>query len=110
MIIREYKASLQDFISTRDNDTQSSCTLMPQYMYYHSFSVDATIYSAKTRTMNAMALFSLYLYFIFTFFVVIFYLFPELTNHIREPKQWRRHFFFFFPCFRRCRQRLRRVA
>ena len=29
-------------------------------------------YSAPTRTMNAMALFSLYLYFIFTYFVVIF--------------------------------------
>ena len=30
--------------------------------------------------MNAMALFSLYLYFIFTCFVVIFYIFPELAN------------------------------
>ena len=44
-------------------------------------------YSADTRTMNAMAFFSLYLYFIFTYSVVIFTFFPELTNHIREAKQ-----------------------
>ena len=61
-------------------------------------------YSADTRTMNAMALFSLYLYFFFTYFVVIFYIFPELTNHICEPKQWHRHFFSFFPCFYRSTQ------
>ena len=49
--------------------------------------------------MNAMALFSLHLYFIFTYFVVILYIFPKLTNYIREPKQWHRNFFSFFPCF-----------
>ena len=49
--------------------------------------------------MNAMAFFSLYLYFIFTYFVVTFYIFPELTNHIREPKQWHRRFFLLFSAF-----------
>ena len=41
-----------------------------------------TYYSVDTWTMNAMPLFLLYFYFIFTYFVVIFYFFPELTNHI----------------------------
>ena len=49
--------------------------------------------------MNAMAFFSLYLYFIFTYSVVIFTFFPELTNHIREAKQWHRHFFLLFSVF-----------
>lgn len=46
----------------------------------------------------------LYFHFIFTYFVVIFYIFPELTNHIHKPKQWHRHFFSFFPCFYRSTQ------
>ena len=48
--------------------------------------------------MNAMAFFHFICTF-FTYFVVIFYIFPELTNHICEPKQWHRQFFSCFPCF-----------
>ena len=60
------------------------------------------IYSAHTRAMNVMALFSLYFHFIctfFTYFVVIFYIFPELTNYICEPKQWHKTFFLLFSVF-----------
>ena len=55
------------------------------------------VYSAGTRTMNAMAFF----HFICKFltYSVVFYIFPELTNHIHEPKQWHRYFFSCFPCF-----------
>ena len=59
----------------------------------------ATYYSADTRTMNAMAFFHFICTFVHGYFVVIFYIFPELTNHIREPKQSHRHFFSCFPVF-----------
>ena len=36
--------------------------------------------------MNAMALFPPYVYFIFTYFVVIFYIYPELTTVKRSVK------------------------
>ena len=46
------------------------------------------IYSADTQTMNARALFSLYLYFFFTYFNI----FSELANHSRESIQQPRLF------------------
>ena len=48
--------------------------------------------------MNAMAFFHFICTSVHGYFVVIFYIFPELTNHIREPKQ--SHIHFFFPVFR----------
>ena len=52
-----------------------------------------TYYSADTRTMNAMALFSLYLYFFFTYFNI----FSQLANHSLESMQRPRLFPAFFP-------------
>ena len=74
-------------------------------------------YSADTLTMNAMALFSLYFHFFFTYFNI----FSELANHSRDStqrprlfsslfskwchdfKQRRRRFSKFFPIFYRSR-------
>ena len=51
---------------------------------------DRQVKTFFTRTMNALALLPIYLYyictyFIFTYSVVSFKIFPELTNHVREP-------------------------
>ena len=43
-------------------------------------------------------IFTLFLLF-FTYFVAIFYIFPEVANHICEQKQWQRHFISFFHVF-----------
>ena len=49
--------------------------------------------------MNAIGfIFTLFVHF-FHLFWLFFYIFPELTNHIREPKLWHRHFFFLFSVF-----------
>ncbi len=45
------------------------------------------VYSKGTRTMNAMALFSLYLYFIFALFVLFFYLFCSNFLHFSRTSQ-----------------------
>ena len=64
-----------------------------------------SVYSVDTQIRNAMALFSLYLYVIFTsiftynYFVVILYIFPEIINRIREPKQRFTLLFSFFFMF-----------
>ena len=71
---------------------------------------DKNYYSADTRTMNAMALFLLYLSFFFTYFNIFFptsqsqprvdataETFSTLfSKWCRDFKQWRRHFFQFF--------------
>ena len=59
-------------------------------LYYIHITID---YSADTRTMNAMALFSLYLYFFFTYFNI----FSQLANHSLESMQRPRLFPAFFP-------------
>ena len=70
-----------------------------------------SIVTFTVRTLEPWTLW-LYFHFICTLFSLIVQLFlhfyrPNLTNHVRELKQWHWLFFTFSPCFYQCTQRLR---
>ena len=67
------------------NDDDDDDQIRTQDFNVHGF------YSADTQTMNAKALFSLYLYFFITYFILL-----ELASHSREALQRPRHFLPFF--------------
>ena len=99
-----------------DSDCWIDGIFLQWYLFYLDIHIkngfiDVTLLSLTVWTLELWTLW-LFFHFFCTLFSLIlyfsFYIFPELTNHIREPKQWHRHFFLLFLCFYICpMQRLR---
>ena len=88
------RKTLSPCLNIVQNDNGVLCLVLIATQYKWFFSISYILlclflyYSADTRTINAMALFSLYLY----FFSLILIFFSELANHSRESMQRSRHF------------------